>query len=341
MNTDSDMTSSLYLFSPSYQDYEFCSFSELHQKPLDPANFTDLTSDPLASFTVASPPPPPQQQQQQQQNLQSNQEHDLFYFTSHFYPSPLMDDAPGLTQLTSTPTSFSSPSSVHTTTVRTPSEPDLTMFHAPPHHTIFYESAYELFPPQQSSPHEQLPVPTDSPSASSQASSQGPQQLEPTKDKPIKKASKKKGTRRKTADQLPYAPNLLNLNLAPVRRQHTRPSHKANSAAKTISPFKCDFPGCQKTFTRPYNLKSHRRTHTAERPFECTYCPKRFARQHDRNRHSKLHFGIKPYVCHLCNKAFARQDALNRHQRPDMEHGDITSCVTLGSKSRAAKKSKK
>lgn len=339
MNNNNDMTSALYMLSPSYQDYQLCSFSELHQKPLDPANFTELTSDALLSFRMDSPPQQQQHQEQQQQAFQSIQGQNGFYFTPHFYPSPLMDDAPNLMpQLASTPTSFSSPSSVHTIAVETPSEPDLSLTHAHAPQTLFFESAYDLFPAQQQlSTQEQIPLPSTSPPAVPQE----PDNLEPTKNKPTKKTSKKKGNRRKTANQLPYAPNLLNLNLAPVRRQHTRPSHRAASAAKTVSPFKCDFPGCQKTFTRPYNLKSHRRTHTAERPFECTYCPKRFARQHDRNRHSKLHFGIKPYVCHLCNKAFARQDALNRHQRPDLDHGDITSCVTLGSRSRAAKKIKK
>ncbi|KAJ2964025.1 hypothetical protein NQZ79_g949 [Umbelopsis isabellina] len=81
--------------------------------------------------------------------------------------------------------------------------------------------------------------------------------------------------------------------------------------------YQCDYLGCTKTFTRPYNLKSHKRTHTAEKPFACEYpgCERTFARQHDRNRHSKLHLGLKPYTCEHCSKSFARQDALNRHQR--------------------------
>ena len=116
------------------------------------------------------------------------------------------------------------------------------------------------------------------------------------------------------------------LDLADPNRPNASPSHQSTRVQKHPANFQCHL--CPKKFTRAYNLRSHLRTHTDERPFVCTVCGKAFARQHDRKRHEGLHSGEKKFVCkgelHStpgtmwgCGRRFARADALGRHFRSE------------------------
>lgn len=104
----------------------------------------------------------------------------------------------------------------------------------------------------------------------------------------------------------------------------TGPGNDPKRVQKHPANFQCHL--CPKKFTRAYNLRSHLRTHTDERPFVCTVCGKAFARQHDRKRHEGLHSGEKKFVCKGvlstndpwgCGRRFARADALGRHFRSE------------------------
>ncbi|KAG0370918.1 hypothetical protein BGZ54_002729 [Gamsiella multidivaricata] len=101
----------------------------------------------------------------------------------------------------------------------------------------------------------------------------------------------------------------------PKRRRRVRPSTIKKPRKINPTSFECTAPECGKVFSRAYNLASHMKTHSSERPFLCEVCPLAFARRHDRERHARLHTGEKPYSCGICGAGFMRNDALHRHQK--------------------------
>ncbi|KAG2219956.1 hypothetical protein INT45_002170 [Circinella minor] len=324
-------------FNNDMDDMDFSSFSDLHSKPIDAVLLEGMQALPFDIFDGYHQ----QQFQDFEQNQFCNFSTDISGFDQPPSPFTIMSSSPKSSNASIN--IMSSPEQQMATSPAITNTPAMLL--TPPVSTI------DTSLPIISNMDEFLSIPAiidsnttntmpDEAQAFPQQSQRSTKEMTPQPKKTIKA---KKGRKRRTAQDLPYAPNLLNLNLSPSKR-NTRTTHNNNtSAQRSPTPFRCDYPGCEKTFTRPYNLKSHRRTHTAERPYGCNVCTKRFARQHDRNRHTKLHFGIKPYICNLCNKAFARQDALNRHQRPDSKvtvNGSysILSCANTGHRQRQPRK---
>lgn len=97
----------------------------------------------------------------------------------------------------------------------------------------------------------------------------------------------------------------------PEMRMHVRYMHIKDT------PFGCEF--CDKRCITKNDLKIHRRSHTNEKPYKCSYegCDKAYKTQSAVTKHFRVHTGEKPYKCAYegCNKSYACSQLLKTHNR--------------------------
>ncbi len=81
--------------------------------------------------------------------------------------------------------------------------------------------------------------------------------------------------------------------------------------------YKCPFYKCHKCFSESGNLRTHLRTHTKSRPFQCADCGKEFITKCHLSSHVLTHTGDRPFECPYegCDKTYPRSGRLKIHMR--------------------------
>ena len=71
---------------------------------------------------------------------------------------------------------------------------------------------------------------------------------------------------------------------------------------------------CNKTFSRPDNLKAHEKVHIVEKSFKCKSCSDCFRTILDLKKHERIHDDVNSFKCEPCGKVFSIVSDLKKHQ---------------------------
>ncbi|KAL4235063.1 hypothetical protein ACF0H5_006701 [Mactra antiquata] len=88
--------------------------------------------------------------------------------------------------------------------------------------------------------------------------------------------------------------------------------HKRRHRKKDL---KCDVPGCHWTFAFNHELKTHKMTHSEERPFLCDTCGFAAYSPYHLKRHNRIHSSEKRFHCEYCTYKAGNKTHLRRHMR--------------------------
>ncbi|KAJ3358987.1 hypothetical protein HDU91_005053 [Kappamyces sp. JEL0680] len=124
---------------------------------------------------------------------------------------------------------------------------------------------------------------------------------------------------------MPQDFGMMQMNFSVSKPYAQRKSSVCSNASSSDKTFTCSHPGCDRTFSRIQNLRSHMRCHLLTTPHNCKTCGLGFRRTTDLQRHIRtMHIpnDQKPWACSKCSKRFGRSDALKRHMSSrSKDHG--------------------
>ncbi|XP_055267973.1 zinc finger protein 575 isoform X1 [Moschus berezovskii] len=153
------------------------------------------------------------------------------------------------------------------------------------------------------------PSPTDKePVTKGEAPDQGPPQ-KPSQSVPEPAASTRAPSRprRRPPPQRPHrCPDCDKAFSYPSKLATHRLAHGG------ARPHPC--PDCPKAFSYPSKLAAHRLTHSGARPHPCPHCPKAFGHRSKLAAHLWTHAPARPYPCPDCPKSFCYPSKLAAHR---------------------------
>lgn len=110
--------------------------------------------------------------------------------------------------------------------------------------------------------------------------------------------------------------NKKTLKRADISKCHTPPKLKTSSSSDDFSKEK-DSYSCNKcTYASKYksNIVRHVRSHTGEKPFQCSICTSKFVDSSNLKAHMQRHADT-PFVCKTCGNVFSGQNNLQSHMK--------------------------
>ena len=102
--------------------------------------------------------------------------------------------------------------------------------------------------------------------------------------------------------------------------RHVKRLHGNNGHKEVTKPLTCS--ACGMRCRDNYQLKTHKRSHSKEKPFECSLCSYKSSRKEDVERHMKRCKGPK-YNCGNCGQTFRSKIAVTDHMNWDANCGNL------------------